>query len=74
MDDVKTIPSPAVSLRVFWERLAPLVVLGFQLAALIVLVIAAFAAFAWFRLPYMGFFVDSNMVAALCVGAASLCR
>ncbi|MEJ2758977.1 MAG: hypothetical protein P8046_10900, partial [Anaerolineales bacterium] len=62
MDDVKTISSPAVSVKVFWERLAPLVVLAFQLAALFTLVVAAIAAFSWFRLPYMGFFVNSNMV------------
>ncbi|HAY83740.1 MAG TPA: hypothetical protein DCY42_02130 [Chloroflexi bacterium] len=62
MDEAKAFDTSAVSANEFWNRLAPLLVLGFQVLALFLLIVAAVLAFSWFDQPALGFFVDPAMV------------
>jgi signal transduction histidine kinase/putative methionine-R-sulfoxide reductase with GAF domain len=50
------------SVEEFWSRLAPLVVLAYQVVALVCLVALGFFAFSWFQQPMVGLMVDPEMV------------
>jgi signal transduction histidine kinase len=62
MDEAGTLGATPVPLKSFWDRLAPLTILSFQVIVLLTLIVAAVSAVAWFRQPYLGFFVDPGMV------------
>ncbi len=62
MDDARTIGAAPVPLKSLWDRLAPLIILSFQVVVLLTLIVAAVSAVVWFRQPFLGFFVDPDMV------------
>ncbi|MEJ2486309.1 MAG: GAF domain-containing protein [Anaerolineales bacterium] len=62
MNEAKTFSPAAVTVREFWNRLAPLLVLGFQAFVLVLMILAAVLALNWFQQPSLGFFVDPAMV------------
>ncbi len=62
MDEAKTITATPVSVQVIWDRIAPLMVLGYQVLALIAMAAALFLALSWFSQPTLGIFFDPHLV------------
>jgi len=61
MDEAKTISSSAIPQISLWERVRPILVITFQFAALIILVVYPFLAMNWFKLPFIGMLVKPDL-------------
>ena len=62
MDEAKTLSSPSISGWALFDRLTPLVVLGYMVVSGILLGALFFLATTWLGQPFIGVFLDPGMV------------
>jgi signal transduction histidine kinase len=62
MDEAKAIsPAPPLS-SVLRERFPPIAVVSYQVIILLILVVVPILGLSWLKVPFMGFFLDPNLI------------